>query len=303
MQKASAIRSSPTRTFLLGQTWYDNYVWKSDFVDPDRVSGGADSSFFDKPGTAISYFAGHGALPAGNVWQYCYSAAGCSAYSPPSGATDPRFCRTHPGQGFGLCTYHSYDRRIVTAQDTGCQLADYSNGSTKWGESQQSGAWAGAGTNGGANVVVLSKSFGHNSQRTREVWPAFAGIHMLLTPLNHTGDVLDRSERGYWFAYFHFLYPYKSVVQAWIESGGMIPVNYPSECCGVGSAWESCGWGYNFCGGHIAAMLDDAANSSLVHYYENWDDIRNDAWDGRGASHWRNFYLCNWRCDLTGFQY
>ncbi len=202
--------------YVLRQRWTESQVSWLDFWDPDRVAG-LDTYYFDKLGTAFSMFSGHGLNPAGAPFPLpCQTSSACN--SPPAGATFPSFCRKYPGSTTGDCTYHSYDRAIVPSSE-GCRYAGYSNTGAAWGESGFTGTWGGAGTNGGTNAVILDISHAHNSNRTAEVWPAFAGIHMLLTPLNHTGDTGNFGHRGYWFAQFYYDNPYSSVAFSWTQAG------------------------------------------------------------------------------------
>src|SRR5512133_3679897 len=46
--------------YTAGVRYTDGLVYPTDFIDPERVSGGADGSNFDRPGDAIAYVSGHG---------------------------------------------------------------------------------------------------------------------------------------------------------------------------------------------------------------------------------------------------
>jgi hypothetical protein len=46
--------------YTAGVRFTDGLVFPTDFTDPQKVSGGADTSNFDRPGDAIAYFSGHG---------------------------------------------------------------------------------------------------------------------------------------------------------------------------------------------------------------------------------------------------
>ena len=50
----------PGSRFHSNARWTDRNVWDTDFVDPAVNSQGDDEHNFDMPGTAVSYFTGHG---------------------------------------------------------------------------------------------------------------------------------------------------------------------------------------------------------------------------------------------------
>lgn len=284
-----------------GQSWKDGSVWPTDFTDD--VSGGSDNLYFDKVGSAISYVHAHGTLPGGPaVAISCTTGANCQQPIAGCHPSYAKFCRNEIGMATGWCGCTSFDRTIVTYSNGNCGFANYSGGTVKWGESGNSGGWAGAGTNGGTNVAVVVISFAQNAMRGHELFPAYAGVHMILTPLNHTGDTGDHPDRGFWFAYQYYVNPAKSVMQSWLDGGPpMSCTNSPTTSCGWGSQWQSCGYGINGCGGHIGMALDSTASTSLGHVNEDWYGAQQDWRDAKGTQYWNNLYQCNWDCAATGF--
>ena len=135
-------------------------MYDTDFLDNDTW----DQSNFDQPGTAISFFSGHGRLvPYGeNPPHRCGHSTECT--SPPQGNGARGICKAAglPGHAQGdtsQCVYNN-ERELVVhgSQNQFGNLANYSGGRTKWGESKNAGDWAGASTDGGTNLVVLDAS-------------------------------------------------------------------------------------------------------------------------------------------------
>src|SRR5689334_17990266 len=62
--------------YTAGVRYTDPSVFPTDFTDPERVSGAADTSNFDRPGDAISYFSGHGSCDD-QTSTVCTSTPGC----------------------------------------------------------------------------------------------------------------------------------------------------------------------------------------------------------------------------------
>src|SRR4051812_11216941 len=62
--------------YTAGVRYTNASVFPTDFTDPERVSGGADTFNFDRPGNAIAYFSGHGSCDD-QTTTVCTSTAGC----------------------------------------------------------------------------------------------------------------------------------------------------------------------------------------------------------------------------------
>jgi hypothetical protein len=185
--------------WVLKTKWTNKNVWDRDFTDGDISRFGIDHMYFDQPGVAISYFTGHGITAHGCSTQACTTTGACTTLV--AGARLPRTCRFSPFDKPRCC--YMVDRAAVTSGqfDANAGIINYTGGPIRWGESATSGAWAGAGTNGGTNLVVLDISHG--------ILPTFwfqtlryasAGVHMITTLMTAGGDTANVANRGSTFA-------------------------------------------------------------------------------------------------------
>ncbi len=277
--------TAPGSGWVLKERDVDSQVDDMDFVDAYNM----DSINFDQPNTAISYFTGHGtcgpygATPA----QACTSTTQCT--NPVPGTTMPGSCKYGPGDN-SQCVYLS-DRFLFTDSygDRFGGQVDYSGGRVHWGESQNSGAWAGAGTDGGTNLVVLDISCGVlPTFWLQQLRPAMAGIHLLATIMPVTGDTANVSDRGSAFGGSWAQYPSGSVTQAWLTTMNSIP-----------------GSGINGGGCNFVAAFDSTSPRALHKLNEDWNDLKNDGWDAQGTGAYFVRWLCNWafsQTDQTAFE-
>lgn len=286
--------------------WYTNaYVWATDFYDPQRTGlNDQDDVYFDSSDSAISYFVGHGVCDTGDTTQYCVSAITCT--SPPTGSTSQAFCRRMPGDNFGHCSYTKYTRQLVVGNTTGGGVPhggtiNYSSGNVKWGESSYSGGWAGAGTNGGTNMVVLHSSCAEMSARGHEIWPAFGGIHLLATTLVHSGDVGNSATRGVHFATRGIVNPNGSVSQAWNDALNSNTSRNTWCMNWAGTVSHGGGFGFNGCGAQITTSMGATSTEASQHHSETWYTLRYNANDGKGAGWWESHWTCNYDCNTWTF--
>ena len=290
--------------------------------------GGVDSddSYFDKRGTAFSYFAGHGYPSVADArcdganppnCQPCVAGWQCGsglpgAWPPIPNSTTPGFCRYLPGDQTGTCSYTSTVGRILalgncSAGPSRGGYVNYTNGGwVNWGESNWSGAWGGAGAVGGTNVDVLAASFAEMSNRGQEVWPSFGGIHMLANVLVHEGDTRDEPSRGFWFGVSYAANPSGAVSDAWMAAVPSMPDDAGdpfSRCRNSSGQIYGGGHGVNGCGGHIITSLGatSAEASSLI--FENWFSVRPDFNDAKGTGYFHARWMCNFDCDTYPFGY
>ena len=265
--------------------WKDPDVWDTDFLDQKTW----DESNFDQAGTAISFFSGHGwTAPYGEVPPHrCSHSSECK--SPPAGAGPRGICKAAgtPGHASGdtsQCVYYN-DRSLTTnsSKDQLNHAANYSAGRAKWGESKSSGAWAGAGTDGGTNLVVLDSSWGVVASFWREeTQAAMAGVHFLATTLPVTGDYLNDPGRGAAFGKRWAQDSGSSVSQSWLVAMNSIPNG-----------------GFDMSGCHFVITYDESSERALKHLDEDWSEIKNDGWDAKGnAVYWAR-WLCNWTTTIT----
>jgi hypothetical protein len=264
--------------------WKDLDVYDTDFLDGDTW----DQSNFDQPGTAISFFSGHGLIvPYGESPPHrCSHSAECT--SPPAGI-GRGVCKAAgtPGHAIGdtsQCVYDNQRQLVVNGRShLFNNLANYSNGDAKWGESSNSGPWAGAGTNGGTNVVVLDASWGVLASFWYEQTNrAMAGVHFLATTLPVTGDYLNDPGRGAAFAKRSWQEHDSSVAHAWLVAMNSIP-----------------GGGFDASGCHFVIAYDQDSARALKHLDEDWSEIKNDGWDSKGKDVYWARWLCNFASTIT----
>jgi hypothetical protein len=273
-----------------GSEWHvvhryvDGLVWDTDFLQGANWDG----ANFDQAGTAISYYSGHGLITAYDEVpiHWCTSTSQCT--NPPPGARMPGSCKAAgmPGYAPGdnsRCVYES-DRALVVhgSNDQFGGIVNYSNGGVKWGESKNSGSWAGVGTNGGTNLVVLDASLGVlPTFWVQQTVQAMAGVHMLATIMPVTGDTAMVSVRGGIFGTDWAVNPDGAVSDAWLTTMLSIP-----------------GSGINGGGCNFVIAYDTTPDRAQQHLAENWSDIKNDSLDAQGANFYAARWLCNWPSNI-----
>jgi hypothetical protein len=269
-----------------GSDWHvvhrytDANVWDTDFLQGPSW----DSLNFDQQGTAISYYAGHGLSNAyDEVPEHlCTHSTQCT--NPPSSARLPGVCKAAgaplyaPGD-VPRCVYES-DRALVVngSGDQFNGVVDYSAGRAKWGESSNSGGWAGAGTGGGTNLVVLDASLGVlPTYWVQQTVQAMAGVHMLATIMPVTGDTNMVSVRGSIFGSNWAVNADSTVSDSWLTTMLSIP-----------------GSGINGGGCNFVIAYDTTPDRAQAHLAESWEDIKDDGLDAKGAEFYNARWLCNW---------
>ena len=274
------ISGSPWR---LMTRWTDLNVWDTDFMDPAVDPVGDDSHNFDQRGAAISYFTGHGFCQDGcSQGQSCSTTTACKTPSAVAGERFPASCRFSPLDKPRCC--YMVDRAGATSgqNDQKNGVVGYTSGPIRWGESSTSGGWAGAGTDGGTNLVILDISCG--------ILPTFwyqalsnaaAGVHMIGTLLIAGGDTANIADRGSTFAKMWAANQDGSVAQAWLDTLSSLPA---SE-----------GGGINGFGCNIMLAMDSTADRAGQRMAENWSDLRNDNNDAQGKA----FYVARWQCNYA----
>jgi hypothetical protein len=269
--------------------WTDNSVFDSDFVDPSANSLGHDQSSysFDTPGTAVAYFTGHGILADGCSNEKCSSTTGCSR--PLTGPPVLVSCRYSPIDSARCCSM--VDRALVTHStfDRFSSVVDYTGGPVRWGESPQSGGWAGAGTNGGANLVVLDISHGVLPPFWYQTFSnANAGVQMVATLMTGGGDTKNVADRGAIFATFYRVDERARVSESWVETMNSLPSSEGDACPGGGG-----GHGFNGCGCNIVIGMDNSRERAFGALREDWVNLANDSNDAYG----NQFYAARWVCN------
>jgi hypothetical protein len=293
--------------YTAGARWTDpvgqtqSNVWVSDFTDPERVSGGDDTHNFDRPGDAIAYFSGHG-ICDDQTDTYCYSQASC----PDKSGLEKR-CLRHiepqKGQSFtaGRCVYSM--PRIMVLGGNGkslndstrtCPPVDYSSGGVAWGEDPSSGAWAGTGTNGGVNFVVIDNSCGITPDLYYpELINAFAGVSTiaLIMPTRVGSDAVDVSNRGRAFADRYVANRYSAVAPSWTDA-----INSVTD--GSSCAFGGGNHGIAGCGAHIAISVERTeALAEWANATETWEQLHYPANDALGKDWMVWIATCNYDCN------
>lgn len=288
-----------------GSRWRSNghltnrAVYDTDFVDTEINSQGTDFLYFDRPGTAVSYFTGHGITDHGCSTVACSTTAACTQPNTATGGGVPRLpgtCRFSPFDTPRCC--YMVDRAAVTrgADDRFGGIVNYTGGPIRWGESPQSGGWAGAGTNGGTNLAVLDISHG--------ILPTFwyqtlrnanAGVQLIATLMTAGGDTANVAERGSTFAKFYQQSEFNKVSDSWLNTMGVLPASLGSSCPGGGG-----GQGFNGCGCHIIVGMDNTEARAKASMNEGWVHLANDGNDALGNQFYAARWLCNYTLPSTG---
>jgi hypothetical protein len=278
--KGMTVAGSP---WSLTTRWTDLNVWDTDFMDPDTKQAiGDDGANFDKPGTAISYFTGHGFCTAGCSSQSCTTTSACTTPNAAAGDRLPGTCRFSPLDNPRCC--YMTDRMAATSGqfDANNGVVNYTSGPVRWGESSTSSGWAQAGTNGGTNLVILDISCGILPTFWYEALRnAAAGVHMIGTLLIAGGDTANVSDRGAAFAKMWAANPEGSVSQAWLDTMTALPL---SE-----------GRGINGYGCNIMVAMEGSLQAVDQKMNESWSDLRNDNNDSKGNS----WYSARWQCNYA----
>lgn len=269
--------------------WINGAVYDTDFVDPEINPLGGDQNNFDKPGTAVSYFTGHGITTHGCSTQACTTTTACTTPNTAAGERMPASCRFSPFDSPRCC--YMVDRAAVTngSGDRFNRIVNYTGGPIRWGESPQSGGWAGAGTNGGTNLVVLDISHG--------ILPTFwyptlrsasAGVQLIATIMTAGGDTANVAQRGATLASFYRANERARVSTSWQDTMNSLPANLGSSCPGGGG-----GHGFNGCGCNIIVGMDVTLERAEGSMNEGWVHLADDNNDAFG----NQFFAARWQCN------
>lgn len=291
--------------FSAGANYQNNAVYDTDFMDPETgASYDYDTYNFDKVGSAISYFSGHGVCGYGSVENNCTTNSQCTSPNATFNQSLPGFCvRGEPNAPAGMCfyeyphkmvTYSTGNREWCNGSSGACtSYVSLSYGDTKWGESAYSGAWAGAGTNGGVNMVVMDMSCGATPPQQYlgdTLFPVFAGAHIVSTIMPNRGDTMNVADRGALFAHYYGVNPNSSIGQSWMLTLSSLPYNegFP---CGASDYSTGGGHGINGCGANVSVSRDATATAASWHVNtESWTAITYDGNDATsGATWWYNW--------------
>jgi hypothetical protein len=284
--------------YTAGVRFTDGLVWPTDFTDPERVSGAADSFNFDRPGDAIAYFSGHGSCDDQTNTACTATAAPPPAGCPAVAGVERRCLRFTDTPLEGRCVYSRPRTIIVDRTGTSCQSVDYSTNGVAWGEDPSAGSWAGAGTNGGINFAVIDNSCGITPDLyVPEMLNAFAGVSTiaLIMPTRVGSDTADVANRGQVFADRYIANPNSAVAPSWADS--INSVTGGSACAFGGGSHGIVG-----CGANIAISVEvDQARAEWANRIETWGQLRDPANDGIGWGWMAWIYTCNYDCNNHPF--
>jgi hypothetical protein len=279
--------------FTEGATWFDPDMWRADFVES------SDSYGFDREGNvdAIAFVSTHGNCDD-TTNDTCTSSSTCT--NPPQWRSLPGVCLP---QGYivdwgywGTCVYNY--RRSIYLQN--CTEIDYSTG-VRWGESGSSGNWAGAGTNGGANFVVIDNSCGVRPGLWLEgTQLMFAGMNTVALVAVHRGwgdDNWDNDQRGAAFAARYSNNPNSSIAWSWRDAINTIDAGIGAPCTLPGGGG---GHGIKGCGSHFTMSADiDCGWADWAATAETWNDVRADWADSWGRNCYKGYIMCNYNCSVN----
>jgi len=283
--------------YTAGSQWNDGNVFTNDFIDPELQAGGADglSGGFDQTGTAIAFYSGHGWCPPGDFTLRCTSTASCADRP----GFSKRCLRWNSGSGdFGFCSYSESHYFITDPTGSSCEWVDYSKGPVALGESNYSGAWRGAGTNGGVNFVVIDSSCSVTAAMyDANLDAAFAGATTIAAMLPTHGDTADVADRGSAFANQYVANPSSSVAHGWTSA--LNSVTGGSSCIYGGG-----GHGINGCGANISVSIGaDSMHANWARDTETWTQIRHNINDPKGWGYTAWIYTCNYDCNAHPFTF
>jgi hypothetical protein len=286
--------------FVLADRWVDGDVQGFEFADPQLVSGGGDSTWWDEPTVAMAYFTGHGTCDpgiaghpcTGGTTRFCTTKSQCN--TPPPGATLPGVCRRHPASLQGQCGYHTPRFIISNGPYPSWNSVNYSAGNkVAWGESPNSGAWRGAGLNGNVNLVVLDLS---NGVMPDLFWQglgnAFGGVHFIMTLMPTWGDSANTSLRGAAFGLIMRTNPATRAGVAWTTAMLNLPQTAGGPCDSTTYSTYGGGRGFNGCGCNVAMTTYHPGGSALAD--ETVIQLQYDTLDRVAAEYYHARWTCNY---------
>jgi hypothetical protein len=138
------------------------------------------------------------------------------------------------------------------------------------------------------------------SNRVLEIANAFAGIHMMATTMDHTGDTAMVSDRGSSFAARYLANESGSVYQAWLDSMSSI-AGTNSFCRSAEGTSYGGGQGFNGCGAHKVTAFGGTSISASNSLNETWIQLQDNTRDATGDGYYHYFYRCNYACATWPF--
>jgi hypothetical protein len=275
--------------YTAGVRFTNGLVFPTDFTDPEIVAGAADTYNFDRSSDALAYFSGHGSCND-QTNTACTTTAGC----PSVAGADKRCLRFTDSPLQGRCVYSRPRSIIVDRTGNSCQTVDYSSGQVRWGEDSSSGAWSGAGTNGGINFAIIDNSCGITPDLfIPELLSPFAGISSigLIMPTRVGSDTADAADRGRAWADRYVANVNSAAAPAWADA-----IN--STTGGSSCAFGGGNHGIVGCGANITISVDTTqARAEYSNRTESWGQYRVESNDAAGWGWMSWIYTCNYDCN------
>jgi len=285
--------------YRAGARWTNKLVYDTDFFDPERTGQSFDNDTFefDAAGNGLAYVCLHGTcndMPGTTCTVQSQCGAGVCVGDGPFSSS-------------GHCA-NNVDRLLITTADAFGNhhggAINYSTGLVKWGESPQSGSFAGAGTNGGINFGLLSNSCGvRPGFMMQQTLPLFAGMTVLgiVMPVTFGSDDVDAPVRGTALSNAYAVNPNGSIGRAWADSIVGIPQNDGGPC-GPGNYTNGGGRGITGCGAQLTVTADISQATVLWDRdTENWNQAVDDNNDSLGTQWFGWWYHCNYDCNTFPF--
>jgi hypothetical protein len=169
----------------------------------------------------------------------------------------------------------------------------------RFGESANSGSWAGAGTNGGTNAVFLDKSFPVVPGFTyEELDTMFAGMHMLGVVTPTSGDTDNISNRGSAWGHQFTVNNYGSPASEWLNTINRLPGE--GAPCGKSDGSQGGYGGVNGCGCNVIMSDDSSYAKAAAHVQtENWNGLQWDGNDATGNGNPATGYQCSYNTSIA----
>jgi len=282
--------------------YQNNLVYDTDFRDHEKsgFAGDDDNLNFDPPGAAIAVFCGHGTCDDATSTA-CTTSANC-----PAG----QVCMANPPTTSASACAQNTPRRLITSS-TGSRHGNvvlYGDGNSAFGEIA---TWAGAGTNGGDNIVFIWNSCGirlpWQYSQTAAMFAGMSQLDMIMPQSNVTGagtaDAVVNSQRGSLLASYALANPNSSIVSGWGADLDSSPQNIGASCPDqTGTYTYGGGHGIAGCGAH--ATLASDVNQGFADWKVRsmtWMYARNANLKPSGTGYFSGWFHCNYDCNTYGF--
>jgi hypothetical protein len=300
------LKSPNSAEFENGPQWQDNGVFDGDFLDPDLANhapGSPDDTYnFDNSLFGISFYAGHGdQLAKSSVT--CTSYAQCSAANAGPGLfvglSGYGTCAISPGSvatlgsGTGICNYAQPTtvNPTIAVCSTGSTNSNHAQfGYMALGETPATGAWRGAGTNGGTSLAIIHMSFSMWTFFPETMWwSMFAGTHLIAADMTSWGDIDgDAVNYGTEMATSYQTNPYGQVEEAYVNT-------FSSDQEGGGCANDgSPHGGFNGCGCSFVMSISSTNAGAQAAFTEDWYSLEQDLPTQNGSGYWYWNAVCNY---------